>query len=585
MQKFFKSGKHKFLLSLLLVVAMVFGFSNQVTLAKETSSTTVEILTFNDFHGNVADSGKNPGMAKLVGYIKERQKENPNTIVVSGGDNYQGTAMSNLTHGAPVTEMIKEMGVVASAVGNHEFDWGAEKMEGWAKDGGFDFLACNIYNKETGEPVTWAKPYKIVEKGGIKIGFIGLAHEDTPTLTKEENVKGLEFRDAVKAAEEWTKYLKDGKAEEGAVDVVIALTHIDSDQDWDTGEITGNAVELANVEGLDGIISAHSHRTVSGKVNDVPIVQAYHSGRSVGVLTIEVDENNEIIGIEASVDNIYERKDELPVDEEAEKIYNKYYDEVQPILGEVIGEAAEEFDHTADNVTLLGRWVAETMMEQTNSDIAITNGGGLRRTLEKGPITMGDMYEIMPFDNYLVTFDLKGEDVKKAIDHGILNPEIRDGQFAGLIVEYDKNKEFQNRITDIKLQDGTPLEMDKYYKVVVNDFMFTGGDKYDFSNAINVNETYIPIREGLVDAIKEAKVITPKPVDYLIEVSEKEVAESAPEVVVPAPKEKEYTVKPGDVLWKIAKKFGTTWQKLAEYNKLKNPHLIFPGQKILIPAN
>ena len=107
-------------------------------------------------------------------------------------------------------------------------------------------------------------------------------------------------------------------------------------------------------------------------------------------------------------------------------------------------------------------------------------------------------------------------------------------------MEYDKNKEFQNRITDIKLQDGTPLEMDKYYKVVVNDFMFTGGDKYDFSNAINVNETYIPIREGLVDAIKEAKVITPKPVDYLIEVSEKEVAESAPEVVTPA-KEKAYS--------------------------------------------
>ena len=583
MQKFFKSGKHKFLLSLLLVVAMVFGFSNQVTLAEATDSTTVEILTFNDFHGNIADGGKNPGMAKLVGYIKERQKENPNTIVVSAGDSYQGTAISNLTYGAPVSEMLKEMGVVASAVGNHEFDWGVEKIEQWAEDGDFDFLASNIYDEETGEPVTWAKPYKIVEKGDIKIGFIGLAHEDTPTLTKEENVRGLEFRDPVKAAEEWTKYLKDGKAEEGAVDVVIALTHIDSNQDRDTGEITGNAVELTEVEGLDGIISAHSHRSVSGKVNDVPIVQAYYNGRSIGVLTIELDENNEVIGIEASIDEIYERKDELPEDEEAKKIYEKYSEEVEPILGEVIGEAAEEFDHTVDNVTPLGRWVAEAMMKQTDSDIAITNGGGLRRTLEKGPITMGDMYEIMPFDNYLVTFELKGEDVKKAIDHGILNPDIRDGQFAGLIVEYDKNKEFQNRITDIKLQDGTPLEMDKYYKVVVNDFMLTGGDKYDFSNAKNVNETYIPIRDGLVDAIKEAKVITPQPADYLIEVSEAEVAKPAP---APAPaEEKSYTVKAGDVLWKIAKKFGTTWQRLAEYNKLKNPHLIFPGQKILVPAN
>jgi len=474
--------------------------------------------------------------------------------------------------------MIKEMGVVASAVGNHEFDWGTDKIEVWAKDGGFDFLASNIYDKNTNEPVTWAKPYKIVEKGGIKIGFIGLAHPDTSTLTKEENIKGIEFRDPVETAKQWVQFLKDGKAEEGTPDVVIALTHIDSNQNPETGEITGGVVDLTEVEGLDAIISAHSHKVVSGKVNDMPIVQGQYNGRSIGRLSIELDENNKVKSIEPYVDEIFKRVEELPVDEKTQGILKEYQDEVEPILGEVIGEASDVFIHDSsiDNVTPLGRWTSEIMMEKTGADIAITNGGGLRRTLEKGAITMGDMYEIMPFDNYLVTLDLNGKDIKKAIDHGILNPDVRDGQFAGLIVEYDESKEFENRITKITLEDGTPLDMEKEYKVVINDFMLTGGDKYDFTNAKNVDETFIPIRDALVDAIKEAGVITPLEADYITEIKD---------AVVPEAAAASYTVEAGDVLWKIAAKFNTTWEKLAEHNKLKNPHLIFPGQKILIPVN
>lgn len=594
MKKFLRFRNAKFLLSLFLSLVLVFGISSQALLAEseQVPAKTIDILTFNDFHGNVAESGKNPGMAKLVGYVNERKAANPNTIVVSAGDNYQGTAISNLTYGEPVSEMMKTLGVVASAVGNHEFDWGIDKATKWTEDGGFDFLAANIYDTETKEPVDWAKPYKIVEVDGVKIAFIGLAHPDTPTLAKAEYTGRFEFRDPVTTAKEWVNYLKEGKAEEGVPDVIIALTHIDSEQDSETKEITGKAVELTKVEGIDAIISGHSHLPVSGEVNNVPIVQAYYNGRTIGILSIKLDENNKVIDIEPSLDPIYERVSELPVDEEVLAIYEKYNTELEPIFGEVIGEAAERFGHDTDNVTQLGRWVCEVMLENTDADIAITNGGGLRKSLEKGPITMGDMYELMPFDNTLVTLEITGADVKKAIDHGILNPEVRDGQFVGLIVEYDKNAEFENRVTNITLPDGTPLDMEAYYKVVINDFMYPSGDKYDFSRARNVVNTYIPVRDVLVEAIKEAKVIVPKEIDYLIEaqpveepVEEPAVEKPVVEVPVVEPKEQVYVVKPGDVLWKIAAKFNTTWQKLAEYNKLANPHLIFPGQKILVPAN
>ena len=168
---------------------------------------------------------------------------------------------------------------------------------------------------------------------------------------------------------------------------------------------------------------------------------------------------------------------------------------------------------------MLGVWASEAQRKVGKADIAIQNGGGLRRTLAAGNITVGDLYEIMPFDNYLVVFDLPGSEIKKAIDHGIMNPNITDGQFAGLKVEYDGTKPFESRVTSIALADGTPLDMDKTYKVVVNDFMFTGGDKYDFSKATNVVETYVPIRDCLIDEIKAAKTITPKAPDYIKDIS------------------------------------------------------------------
>ncbi|WP_406242673.1 5'-nucleotidase C-terminal domain-containing protein [Tissierella carlieri] len=605
--------RNKRIVSLFLSLALVLGImmgAAPAAFAEETAKITVDIVSFNDFHGNVKDLGKDIGMAKMIGYSKKLLEQNPNTVFVSAGDLYQGTAISNLTYGAPVSAMMKAMGVVASAVGNHELDWGAEHMKGWAEDGGFDFLATNIVDKKTGKPVEWAKPYKIVEKGNIKIAFLGLAHPDTSTLTKAEHVEGLEFTDPVEAAKTWVKYLQEGKAEEGTPDVIIALTHLDSAQDKETKEITGNATKLADIEGIDGIISGHSHLTVAGKVKDVPVVQGYKNGRGLAILSIELDKDNKVVGIEPKYDDLAGKAADIVADPEGQKLFEKFELEAGPILGEVIGEAAEAFTHNSkeDNVTLLGRWSSEVMKEKAGVQVAIQNGGGLRRTLEKGTITMGDMYEIMPFDNELVTLEMTGADLKKAIDHGIYNPEVGNGQFAGVIVEFDKNAEFENRITKISLEDGTPIDMEAYYTVVTNDFLITGGDKYDFSKAKNIVNTYIPIRDVLVEAIKEAKVITPVEVDYLVEVAaeapvveepaptpEVPVVETPAPVPVPTPEPapqpevkpvlapQKYVVKAGDVLWKIAKQFNTTWEKLAEYNNLKNPHLIFPNQVILVP--
>lgn len=571
---------------------------------------TLQILSFNDFHGSLAEASKDLGWAKMVATVNAQRAENPNTIVVSAGDNFQGTAMSNLTKGEPVNEMMKQMGVVASAVGNHEFDWGTDNFEKWATDGGYVFLASNIYDKTTGKPVSWAEPYKVVTVDGVKVALIGIATPETLTKTKAEHVKNLEFKDAAVSAQTWIDYLEAGKAEEGKPDVIIAVTHLGSEQASNgtdtTSPVTGTDVEnlCKNTKGLDGVITGHSHMSVAGYINDVPVVQANKQGRALGELTITLNEDNTVKSVVPAVLDYSATKADLTADEAAVKAYDKWNKDLAPILDEKLGVAKGTLSHdNFTNVSVLGKWVCEAMAEATDSLISFQNGGGLRTEIPAGDITYGLMYTVMPFDNTLVTMDLKGSDILKAVEHGIDLPTAGYGSFSGLVVEYDPALTYGSKVTKITLADGSPLDLDKTYKVVTNDFMVTGGDGYDFSGATNVVDTFIPIRDMLIDKVKEEVNIEAEAVDYIKTVT------TAPPVVTPPvetppvvtppvvtppvvtppatetkPADIIYIVKPGDVLWKIAKQFNLTYKQLGDYNKLTDYNLIYPNQKLLVPA-
>jgi 2',3'-cyclic-nucleotide 2'-phosphodiesterase/3'-nucleotidase len=190
-----------------------------------------------------------------------------------------------------------------------------------------------------------------------------------------------------------------------------------------------------------------------------------------------------------------------------------------------------------------------------------------------GDITMGLMYEIMPFDNTLMVVELTGADLKKNIDNGLKPEGSRAGSFSGLEVSYDLNKPAGERILSMTLADGTPVEMDKVYKVVSNDFLVetTGADGYDFSTAKSKVNLMIPIRDAMVDEIKAKGSVTPANNEYEVNKTGKVVAMAD-----------YYVVKKGDVLWKIAKKYDIDYKKLGEMNNLKNNNVIVVGQKLKI---
>ncbi|HRS21594.1 MAG: 5'-nucleotidase C-terminal domain-containing protein [Clostridia bacterium] len=488
-----------------------------IFIPKEKTVKKINILTSNDFHGLLAGGGSDPGIAKLVGNLKAHEALNKEgTLILSAGDMFQGSADSNLMYGKPVVAAMNAAGFDAMVLGNHEFDWGIDKLKERMDQSDFPYLAANLVEKSTGKAPDFVEPYIIVNKKGVNVGIIGIVTPETASKTKPELIEPYDFKNPAEVVNALVPEVKKAGA-----DIVVVLSHLGAFQDSKTGEITGEAADLAKaVTGVDAIISGHTHTTVSGTVNNIPIVQAYKNGRAVGHLEIYFDiKDKKVVEAVPSVDgSVAKASPDANI-----AAYFKYIQSlIGPIKNEIIGKAAADFPHSPKDTqtTLLGNWVTDVMRKAVNADIAIQNGGGLRRDLPAGNITMGLMYEIMPFDNTLFTVDLTGAQVRAAIEHGIMSEAMNPGQFSGLKVQYDSTMPAGQRIVKITLSDGKPLVDTQIYKVVTNDFQATGGDNYTmFLEGKNSKDTSIPVRDILVNEIKEKGTISPVDDGRLMDIS------------------------------------------------------------------
>ena len=562
----------------------------------------IVVLSVNDFHGALVETGpndRNVGAAKLVTATKEALQKYPASVIVSAGDNYNGTALSNLLYGEPVSEMLNKMNITASAIGNHEFDWGVDLIPQWAEAMDAPFVSANIYDKATNQPVSWAKPYIIEEIDGVKVAFIGLTTPETAYKTKPENVNHLEFRDPAQTAEHFVPIVR----AEGA-EIVILLTHIGTYQDAETQVVRfeEGSERLPYVDGVDAIITSHSHQTVAGHVNGVPVIQAFYNGRIIAELHFMFDKDSRtLLSTEVALDKLFERKAELADDPEMAAIVASFQESVGPMLNEVIGTATQDFIRDRSTVSAIGQWTANLMREAGNADLAVTNAGGLRSDIMAGEVTVGHFYEFMPFDNVLSRFEMTGSQIKEIFEVGLENESIGTVQFSGAVVDFVPGADQGSKVSKITLSDGTVVQPNETYTVSTNDFMATGGDGFVIFLEANHLGDSVALRDLMIEKVRETGLLQHELTTALVAVEAVEVVEAVAPSATPTVEEvlvveeevivsnsttthrAEYVVKLHDVLWRIAESFGLSWRTVSEYNSLRNPNLIFPGQVILIP--
>jgi 2',3'-cyclic-nucleotide 2'-phosphodiesterase/3'-nucleotidase len=478
----------------------------------QTGIIRLDILTVNDFHGALAADGKNPGAAALAAYLKAERAKNPaGTLVLSAGDMFQGSPDSNLLYGKTVVAFMNAVGFDAMVLGNHEFDWGLDVLKERVAQAAFPLLAANIVDKDTGRRAGLVPPYVILEKQGLKIAVVGLITPDTAVTTNPRNVENYRFADPAAALEALLPELK----AQGAA-VVVALCHLAS---YPGDEPTGEAADLARAAAGDvaAVVSGHSHMKVAGKVAGVPVVQAYYNGRSVAAIHLAVTASGEVLGATVEVADV---PPGLAPDPRTAAIVAAAQRDIAPVKSLVLGRAAEALPHDRYRLSPLGQWATDAMRAAAGADIALCNGGGLRAGLAAGPVTLGDLYSVMPFDNELFVAAMTGAQVMAALEHGLANEKFGTLQFSGLRVVYSAAASPGRRVVSATLADGSPLAPDAVYRVAVSDFLVAGGDEYDMIKAASGHtNTYRSLRDVLAEAVRKAGVIRFKGDGRLREVS------------------------------------------------------------------
>ncbi|MEW6186124.1 MAG: 5'-nucleotidase C-terminal domain-containing protein [Thermodesulfobacteriota bacterium] len=476
-------------------------------LAEAGEAVQLRILYVNDFHG-FAEPYRPSGSKAFMGGIAyladelERQRQGRPTLFLAAGDMIQGNPWANLFEGRSSMEVMNSMNVSAMVLGNHEFDFGPKVLGARIQEARFPILAANV------REIPKISPYIFKEIAGLKIAIIGLITEETPTSTHPKNVQGLIFSPAVDTCQ---KALKEIGAQ---ADLVIVLSHLGLPAD----------IRLAQaVDGVPLIVGGHSHTRIESpmKIKDTLIVQAWEHAKVLGLLDLTF-QDRKIIRYEGRLIPI--APDKQQPDPRVKEIVARYSQEAAAVLDEVIGQALLDLSAQGARTqeTNLGNLVADVLRKETQSDVALTNGGGLRTDILKGPVRMKDLFAVLPFTNYPVVLKVTGRELKAIFEYGLSDAGGgRFPQVSGVRIIFDPAAPAGQKITSFFVGE-KPLSPETWYSLATNDFLAAGGDGYALlkqiallkegdppkENRVLLFDTGRELRDLMVSYVKEKKQIS-----------------------------------------------------------------------------
>ena len=482
---------NKKLLSLILVLAMIFSFAPSV-LAAIPADKEIIILHTNDIHNRVDD---NLGYAGVKALKDELEAKGKNVILLEAGDVLHGMPIANLTDGLTIIEIMNAVGYTAMVPGNHDFNFGTQRLIELAEEANFDILSANLTDASGKNVFTASKIYEI---DGVKIGIIGLTTPETKTKSAPKNTEGYSFSDDKLAELTQTEI---DKLKANGADCIVVLGHLGVDTEsapWRSTDV------IAKISGADIFIDGHSHtrleegQSVKDKDgNNVLLAQTGEYINAIGMITVNSD------GAKA------ELVTETEKDEDITALINNKKDELEPMLKKVLAKTdvllnGERAPGVRTQETNLGDLAADALKYVSGADIALTNGGGIRVSIQIGDITYGMLNEVFPFGNIVTVIELSGADILAALEHGnAAAPEASGGfpQVSGLSYEVYTNLK-ENRIKNVEI-NGEELDLNKKYTMATNDFTAAGGDGFEMFTAAPVVGYYGAMDEALVTYIVE----------------------------------------------------------------------------------
>ncbi|RSN37866.1 bifunctional metallophosphatase/5'-nucleotidase [Amycolatopsis sp. WAC 01416] len=501
------------------------------------ATTDVRIITFNDLHGNLEPPSGSSGRVTLPGggtvnaggaaylatHLKKLRGEAANSVVLSAGDSIGASpVISALFHDEPTVELLNQLGVRASVVGNHEFDEGLKELRRMQHGGchetdgcqfrksfkgaNFPFLGSNVYY-ENGIPALL--PFSIEFSGGVPIGVIGATLKDLPQVVTPEAIKGLKFGEEVEAIDRTAKLLDLF----GVKAQVVLLHQGDNSETAGPDECKvkpGAATAIARqvTSKVDAIFTGHSHQQYNCALADPdgkprPVIQGASFGRLLSVVDLKIDRRTrDVVRDETKAHNQIVTRDVTP-DRAVQDLIDEAKTKAAPIANKAVGTITADLiaKGAASGESPLGDVIADAQLEATQSNgaqIAMTNPGGIRTDFTHlsspagegdGVVTYGEAFAVQPFANIMQTITLTGADLKNVLEQQWqANGVVRILQISkSLKYSYSASAAQGARISNLTL-NGTPIDPAASYRVSVNNFLAAGGDGFtEFTKGTNLS--------------------------------------------------------------------------------------------------
>ncbi|MEO8910403.1 MAG: 5'-nucleotidase C-terminal domain-containing protein [Gemmatimonadaceae bacterium] len=439
----------------------------------------LRIVATNDFHGALEPrpdaSGVMRGGAAYVATAIDRARRecapNCETLLLDAGDLFQGTAASNLSFGRPVVEYYNRMGYAASALGNHEFDWGVDTLRARMRQARFGILGANV-RYTNGRDVEWIANDTMVTRGRVKVGIIGVSTVSTPTTTRAANVVGLRFDDPAPIVDSIGPALR----KRGA-NFIVVIAHAGAGCSANgTTSCDGEIIDLARKLStkVDAIVSGHTHTLVNTVVNGIPIVQARSSGRAIDVLDLPIGAATGTVSRHEVRELAADTLKPLPA---VDSIVQRAIARVAGLVNRHVATIPTTLSRSGAQYPL-GNLIADAQRWAGKGDVAIMNNGGIRTELRAGDATYGSLFELQPFGNTLCSLTMTGAQLRGLLEE-MVGRERPNDHVSGLTIKYDPSKPKGSRIVAVTMADGMPLSDTHTYDVVMNDFLATGGEGYN----------------------------------------------------------------------------------------------------------